>query len=637
MMKQITVHTALLLALVMHINCAGQNLVPNPSFETYKTCPNNISGLEYSPGYVSFPTVQGWVNPMSSGSADYFNTCATQSSYVSIPGNAFGYQLPRTGNAYIGMIAWEGSNQGGNMVNVFAEYVQCKLNQPMVAGTSYCVTFYVNNGVSPATYNYVGIDKIGVNFSATKATQSTGFTMALANSVISQPGKFLSDTSGWIRINAIYKATGGEEWMTMGWFNNGSAPNFLPVQPQVPNPRDNYRCYLFIDDVSVEKMSTVDTLFTSQDSIACTPDTVFTMTLNSNAQLGDYQWSNGATVEKINISDTGTFWCVASAGCVTYIDTYKVKYVPAPRLDLGKELVNCENQPVTINANYPNSTYQWSTGATTPSITVNSPGVYSLSINNKCGTQTDSVQVYIQPPTPAPAATDTMICQFVDDPVINVSGTDITWYTHAGGVYGSKIQPPVVTLEPGTYALFISQTYGKCESIKVPVNVTIDYTPHEELGDKAVMCENNIELIGKNVAGVDYKWNTGASVCCIYPDREGLYKRAITNVCGSFVDSIWVYHTSCNDCIVFPNAFTPGHEINNIFRPLLKCPVDEFNIQIFNRWGNKVYESNDVTRGWNGRYNYDWGEVGTYVFMVQYRAKGKLQQQVIKGNVTLLR
>jgi len=636
-MKQFFVYTTLLVVLVQCYPCTAQNLVPNPSFELYNSCPNGISGLEYSPGYITFPTVQAWVNPMHSGSADYFNRCAPANSYVSIPGNAFGHQAPRNGNAYLGIIAWEGHSNGTTMSNVFAEYVQCKLNQPMAAGVSYCVTYYVNNGISPATYNYVGIDNMGVNFAVTKPTQSSGYTMSLANSVVNQPGKFLVDSAGWMRVTAIYTATGGEEWMTMGWFDNGGTPNFQPITPVIPNTRDNFRCYLYIDDVSVVKMSNTDTVFTVHDSMACSPDS-FVVTLKSTAELGDYQWSNGATVEKVNVKDTGMYWCVGSAGCITYIDTYRVKYEPAQILDLGDELVNCDNQPVTIRSNYPNSTYMWSTGETTPDITVASPGIYTLSINNKCGTQTDSVHVYIQPQTPAPLPADTVICQFVKDPVIEVSGTDLTWYTHGNGTIGSKIQPPVVTREPGSYVFFVSQKIGKCESSKEPVRVHVTYTPHEELGDKAVMCENDIQLIGADVEGVEYKWNTGSNACCISPNREGLYKVSMTNSCGSFIDSIWVYHNVCEECLYFPNAFTPANGgNNNIFRPLIKCPVDEFSMRIFNRWGNLVYESTNVNHGWNGRFDYQWSAVGTYVYIVEYRAKGKQQKQVVKGNVTLLR
>lgn len=637
-MTRWALHIALLLALVQSIHCAGQNLVPNPSFELYNRCPFGISGIEYSPGYVTFPTVQDWVNPTQVGSADYFNACAAASTTVSVPQNGFGYQPAKTGNGYVGLIAWDAEDQGGTIINKYAEYVQCKLTQPMVAGTNYCVTFYVSNGITNGSYNYVGIDAIGANFSNVKGTYPTGATVSLSYSMVNQPGNFLTDTTGWKMVSAVYTAAGGEEWMTIGWFNHGPTPAFIPVKPSAPQPQLPYRCYLFMDDVSVVPMTNVDTFYTSNDSTICTR-TGLDVSLHSNAQLADYKWNNGVTTQTLNARDTGTYYCVARTGCITYIDTFRIRYAPAPELDLGKELVDCNSQPITILSNYPDDvSYIWNTGDTSDNITVSQGGTYYLTISNHCGTQTDSVHVYIQPPTPAPPSADTMICQFSTDAAIQVQGTGIKWYTHQQSRFGTEQQPPVIAYEPGTYNLFITQTVGKCESEMSPVNVEVTYTPHEELGDEITMCDNDLKKIGVYVEGVDYKWNTGSTACCILPERDGLYKLAATNQCGTFIDSLWVIHNSCEECIVFPNAFTPvtGSE-NRIFRPLLKCPVEEFNIRIYNRWGNLVYQSNDVRDGWRGRYNYEYAPMGTYVYMVEYRARDKKQTQYIQGNVTLLR
>lgn len=635
-MRLLLRYTMHMLASALCFCCAGQNLVPNPSFEKFNKCPLSISGLEYSPGYVTFPTVQAWVNPMQAGSADYFNRCAQSNTGVTIPSNAFGYQNARTGNGYVGIIAWESNAQG---TSHYAEYVQCKLAQPLEAGADYCVTFYVSNGISNATFNYIGIDAVGVNFSNIKNNQPTGLSMSLPFSMKNAPGKFLTDTSGWTRISGIFTATGGEEWMTLGWFDNGTAPVSQPISPSTPNPLYNYRCYLFLDDVSVVKMTGKDTLYTVVDTTICKPGPL-SANLISSAQLADYKWNNGSTTPGTLIADTGTYWCVASAGCLTYIDTYKVHYTPAPLLELGKELINCNNQPVEINPRYPNtSQYLWSTGDTTDKITVDTSGTYYLTIDNECGEQTDTVTVFIQSPTPAPLTADTTVCQFQENAIILVDGVNLTWYTHPEGSIGNIHQPPIIAEKPGKYKLYVSQTIGRCESDKSPIEVDVRYTPHEELGDKVVMCENDLQMIGVAHHDVTYKWNNGSVACCVVPTREGLYKVATENDCGSFIDSIWVYHTSCEECITFPNAFTPisEYEKNTIFRPLVKCPVNEFRIRIYNRWGNKVYESNDVFNGWNGRYNYDYAPMGVYAYIVEYRAKDKQQLQVIHGNVTLIR
>lgn len=628
---------ALLIAVVYGFPCTGQNLVPNPSFENFNRCPTSISGLDYSPTYNSFPTVQSWISPLQLGTADYFNTCATANSGVSVPLNGFGSQNARTGDGYVGIIAWERNMNPTQAGNTFAEYIQCRLTQPLVAGTRYCVNFYVSNGVSNGNYNYVGIDNIGVNFSGVKASVATGYTMSMPNSIKNLQGNFLTDTSNWVRISGVYVATGGEQWLTLGWFDNGGNPGFAPITPATPNPGLRHRCYLYIDDVSVTPISNSDTVFSRQDSLYC-KNTGMAISLTSKVQLADYSWNNGALTRDIQVKDTGTFWCVANIGCITYVDTFVIRADTTPALSLGKERINCNSQSITIRPNYKASTYLWSTGSRADSIMVNTSGTYTLTVTNRCGIQTDTVSVYIQPPTVPPLVADTTICQFANNVVINVKDTAITWYTRRDGNIGSRIQPNIVSIRPGIYDLYITTTAGKCESEKSTARVTIDYTPHEELGDREIMCDNDIQVIGKQQENVTFKWNTGASTCCILPEREGLYRRAANNECGSYIDSIWVFHKPCDDCVEFPNAFVPIKDNpNNIFRPLLNCPVSSFNMKIFNRWGNKVYESGDVYQGWNGRYNYEWAAVGVYVYVVEYIAKGKLQKQVLTGNVTLLR
>lgn len=626
-----TLFTAMLLTLV----CEAQNpnLVPNPSFELYNKCPVNISNVAHSPGYNDFPTVQNWVSPLKSGSPDYYNACAPSSSYVSVPGNAFGYQSPRNGNAYVGLIAWEGRIQSGNMQTLWAEYLQCRLNQPLQAGTKYCVTFFVNTAIANATYNFVGVDKIGINFSGSKQEKLNGNTMTLGYDIVNSTG-YYDDTSGWKKVTGLYTAQGGEEWMTIGWYDNG-IPNFQPIKPLIPNTADNYRNYIYIDDVSVIKLDNRDTFYNVNTVTYCNPDSL-PFNFSSTEELGEYQWSNGEKNRTINVRDTGTFWCVADATCRVFIDTFKLVYEPAPELSLGKELINCNNEAVEISANYPDATYQWSTGEMTDKIKVNKSGVYVLTINNECGQQTDSVHVYIQPPTPAPPAVDTTICQFVQAPVINVTGNKINWYTYENARFGIDLQPPIITREPSKYTLYITQTIGKCESDRTPVNIDVHYTPHEILGDEVVMCDNDLKMIGEHIPDIEYKWNTGASSCCVLPEKDGMYRVAMTNQCGTYVDTLWVTHTICENCIVFPNAFTPGSASNNKFKPIIKCPVEEYHIRIYNRWGNAVFESDNINDGWDGRSDYNWADIGVYVYIVEYRAVDKKRTQRIQGNVMLL-
>ena len=85
-----------------------------------------------------------------------------------------------------------------------------------------------------------------------------------------------------------------------------------------------------------------------------------------------------------------------------------------------------------------------------------------------------------------------------------------------------------------------------------------------------------------------------------------------------------------------PNAFTPNYDnSNDIFAPVGR-PVAAFNMQIYARNGQLIYETNDFLRGWDGQVNGQPGSEGVYVYRISY--VNRLGQRVVKqGTVTLLR
>jgi gliding motility-associated-like protein len=85
-----------------------------------------------------------------------------------------------------------------------------------------------------------------------------------------------------------------------------------------------------------------------------------------------------------------------------------------------------------------------------------------------------------------------------------------------------------------------------------------------------------------------------------------------------------------------PNAFTPDKDdLNEVFFAK-GMNLTEFNMMIFDRWGNKVFESNDMDRGWDGQMNNKEAAQGTYVWRIDCRDVQKKQHQYI-GHVTVLR
>lgn len=638
-MKQTRLLAFLLIAILAKVPTYAQNLVLNPSFEDYNACPTGLSGLAFTPTYIDFPTVKHWVSPLKQATPDYFNACAPMTQGVGVPDNSFGYQQARTGSGYTGIIAWESEYKNGQLTLDYSEYIQTKLAHPLQAGERYCVTYYVSaSATNKLQYNYIAIDELGINFAHNQTSVSSGYLMNLHYDLITPVGMFLSDTLGWTKVQEIYTARGGEEWMTIGRFGDGvMTPNFQPITPMVPDPNRSNRCYLYIDDVSVIKLANTDTTIAVHDSSYCVKGRL-PMALTSSGYDGLYIWSTGATTKTINATQDGIYWCKSYSNCHTYIDTFKVKYGDPKKLDIGTKIINCKNEAVTLSSNVNFNTYNWSTGATGPSIQVNQTGVYKLTGTNECGTQTDSVRVFIQPPTPTPVTKDTTVCQF-SQPQLSVNGQNIKWYANPAGVVGTPQQPGLITVEPGYYNLYVTQTIGECESAKKTVRINVTYTPQEELNDHEVMCGNDVRMIGKDLgSNMIYKWNTGDIECCIRPDREGAFKVAIRNECGVYIDTVNVEYSSCEECITVPNAFTPNNDgYNDRFEPFLTCPISEYSMKVFNRWGQLLFETKDINRGWNGTKDGVYVENGVYIYVIEYRARATKRGQFLRGNVTVFR
>ena len=101
------------------------------------------------------------------------------------------------------------------------------------------------------------------------------------------------------------------------------------------------------------------------------------------------------------------------------------------------------------------------------------------------------------------------------------------------------------------------------------------------------------------------------------------------------VDSIDVIVTD-GSYIKLPNAFTPGGRDNNVLRILSRGDIKLRNFTIYNRWGERVFETRELTQGWDGSYNGSLQPMGVYMYRVEaVTSSGKTVTKL--GNVTMIR
>jgi gliding motility-associated-like protein len=120
------------------------------------------------------------------------------------------------------------------------------------------------------------------------------------------------------------------------------------------------------------------------------------------------------------------------------------------------------------------------------------------------------------------------------------------------------------------------------------------------------------------------------------PTLTTLYTIKVTDDMGCEVsDSLTVKITSPE--LLIPTAFSPnGDGVNDKFR-VMNRDVQKFRLVIFNRWGEKVYETTDPLSGWDGVFRGVEQEMGVYTWTCDYMLSGQVKSTLAKGNLTLMR
>lgn len=196
-------------------------------------------------------------------------------------------------------------------------------------------------------------------------------------------------------------------------------------------------------------------------------------------------------------------------------------------------------------------------------------------------------------------------------------------------------------LTPGRYTVFTHNEEG-CGTHRVfdISNVSLPRVALE--GDTVVCAGMPIRLeINEEIPGVAYNWNNTDTLtgCCITTKDSGTYVVTASNYCGVASDSVVIGHVKCNFCLFVPNAFSPNNDgRNDKFRILPTCVLNKYHIQIFSRWGEKVYSSFTLNDGWDGTYKGKPADVGVYYYLITATPDDLSKGEVfLKGDVTLIR
>ncbi len=204
----------------------------------------------------------------------------------------------------------------------------------------------------------------------------------------------------------------------------------------------------------------------------------------------------------------------------------------------------------------------------------------------------------------------------------------------------TEIYPYIVDCnynEPGSYD--IGMYYYHCGITDSIIQfVTIYEPPWIDLGNDTTIFTGNTVTLDAGEDMSQYLWNNGSESQYLTTSSEGIYFAEVTkNNCKS---SDTIYIQVISTIVALPNAFSPNADnLNDVFKAIRAGKLNDFQFAVFNRYGERIFYSTDIEKGWDGKFKGLDCPMESYVWEISYSIP-ELGEPIIKklsGVVHLLR
>ena len=365
-------------------------------------------------------------------------------------------------------------------------------------------------------------------------------------------------------------------------------------------------------------------------------------TLNAPEMGSNYQWSGGSTsvgfqatytaLRSTTITCNYTDFCGKNNSVNFFITVHPNPVVRVPDQEA------CADRPAEIAA-VPNNTadfnYQWEvpTGVPNPgnkgSFSTTVAGSYTaVMVSKLSGCSSEPARGNLRF-TPAIRPSFTQVGSYCIGetipalPSVSLNGIPGTW---TPALNNQRTTMYVFNPDPSVCALADS------------MQISIRQSPTVSLMRDTSICKGTPLLLLPDATGINlrYMWQDGSTTPTFSVLQAGTYSVTVSNECGSARAAVNIIEALCE--LFIPNAFTPnGDNLNDLFRIRGGSNIQDFSMQIFNRWGKLVFESSDPQIGWDGTLNGVQQPAGAYAYRIQFTRADNQQLDQRKGMLQLIR
>lgn len=560
-------------------------------------------------------------------------------------------------------------------------------NVSCFGGNDGLLAINISGGNAPYTYNWN-------NFAFPNAPTITNLTAGVyllnvtdANGcsinnqfTISQPNELILLTSQLTHVSCHGYNDGEIQTNTTG----GTAPynySWIPVMGNQANASNlapgTYSTIVTDNKGCIDTLTTTITEPTPITTTAMGADTICpgdqaTISVTANGGVGNYNylWNNNNTgaTQQVSPASTTTYSVTATDanGCPGTTDSIVVLVndINLATLHVVNDTNLCQGSPYSLSASVSggidNYVFNWSNGLGQGSgpfvVAPLSSTNYTVTVTDVCGnTVSENIAVDIHPLPKVNLLPQTAIeCGSVaislQNNSTNPSGN--TYFWDFGDNTTSTSEMPTKTYhQTGNYQveLTVTSPYGCVNTDQAYVNITVHPKPiaqFETTPYEIDMLNPQVSFENYSVDADFYAWNFGDgstsnqhSPVHVY-DTHGTYPITLiaTNTYGCkdtarsevIIDPVYSFY--------IPNAFTPNNDGDNDIFTAVGEEIETFEMQIFNRWGELIYETSELTNGWDGtiKGSNELAMNGVYVYNIKLRDWQGLYHKYV-GHVSLLK
>jgi gliding motility-associated-like protein len=287
---------------------------------------------------------------------------------------------------------------------------------------------------------------------------------------------------------------------------------------------------------------------------------------------------------------------------------------------------------LTLSAEPGFNGYIWNDGITTASRTITQPGKYWVLSKDSCHSRADTFRVRYANVTFS-LGPDTVLCDKISYELkVSLPGVSCLWSDGStGNTYTAT----------GKSTVWVKVSANGCE-VSDTVKVSAQNFK-QDLGKDMIFCKEvpiSVELQANVPEGATAFWNDGSNAAAVVVKDTGMYWVTVKDEHCEAADTIGIRREACDCFSHVASAFSPnGDGINDVFIPVIEtgCSIGSYTFNVYNRYGQRIFSSAAAAKGWDGTFNGQPVDAGTYMFDLRFEGGTRKQQYYKKGDVTLIR